>query len=34
VEERLSLKGEIVKYPSVSLSLTLSRNEKLLGIQV
>jgi len=28
VEERLSLEGEIVRYQSVSLSLTLSRNEK------
>ena len=29
VEERLSLEGETVRYPSVSLSLTLSRNEKI-----
>jgi len=28
VEERLSLEEEIVRYPSVSLSPTLSRNEK------
>jgi len=28
VEEGLSLKGEIVRYPSVSLSPTLSRNER------
>jgi len=28
VEETLSLEGEIVRYPSVSLSLTLSINEK------
>jgi len=28
VEERLSLEGEIVRYSSVSLSLTLSRNDK------
>jgi len=28
VEERLSLEGEIVRYSSVSLSPTLSRNEK------
>jgi len=28
VDERLSLEGKIVRYPSVSLSLTLSRNEK------
>jgi len=28
VEEGLSLGGEIVRYPSVSLNLTLSRNEK------
>jgi len=27
VEEGLSLEGEIVRYPSVSLSLTLSKNE-------
>jgi len=28
VEEGLSLEGEIVRYPSVSLSPTLSKNEK------
>ena len=28
VNERLSLEGEIVRYSSVSLSLTLGRNEK------
>jgi len=28
VEERLSLEREIVRYSSVSLSLTLSKNEK------
>ena len=28
VEEGLTLEGEIVRYPSVSLSSTLSRNEK------
>jgi len=28
VEEGLSLEGKIVRYPSVSLSATLSRNEK------
>jgi len=28
MEERLSLEGKIVKYPSVNLSPTLNKNEK------